>query len=362
MSAWGEPHDDATPLGSSWQSLAGNAHQLPPQHAHEPAATPPQQPEQPQQPIYGGWTQPWQDEQGQWHYPFAHQQPAQQPPYAPTHGHVEQPLPVQYVMPPAQPVAEPAAEPQPTFVEPEELAPVGPPRYAAPVRVAQDPRQRTLAAVIVFVCLLVAIWAILGFMGSLADTLSSISSGNEKLKLQLGTANQGLANLDTKTRSLAKMSSDSKELKGQLGTIDGTMGGMLKDVDTIAKGMEQMDTTLITLDEEIGKVNEINSSMSSQLGVIAAGLKSQVVSVRSMRKDVVATGDVLGSLGGRLAATNGRLGHINNSVNIMGVCGITNNLEVDIFLGPLRNGSAKVYATVIPPNAWGDRNGKVVPC
>lgn len=349
MSAWNASGGDPAP--TNWQALSGD---------HTPAPQPLPAPAVPAQPIHGGWTQPWQDETGQWHYPYAGHAPAFQPGM--------QPMPQQPVNPDlAQPAyAEtapaPAQQQQPQFVAPEDLAPVGPPQYLAPVRVAQDPRQRTMAAVITFAALLVALWAILGFMGSLSDTLASVQGGNAKLKGQLTDANAGLVLLDEKTGHLAQMSADSRRMNELLSSVDSDMGGMLAGVDRIAAGMEAMNGSLGTLDGELGKVNEINAGMSSKLDAIGAGLKAQVRTVGGMRRDVVATDKVLTSIPGRLEATNQRLAYVNNSVNIMGCRGIKNNLEVDIFIGPLRNGSAKVYATVVPPGAWGFREDGVTPC
>jgi hypothetical protein len=315
----------------------------------------------PQQPVQGGWQQPWQDETGQWHYPWAAQQPPVQPPYPGAQHALVEPQPVWDVPPapapmpaaavPAVPVEQPIVEQ--TFVAPEQLAPVGPPRYAAPVRVAQDPRQKALAAVITFVCLIVALWAILGFTGSLAKTLSSIASGNQKLKIQLKTANEGLVQLDQKTSKLDAMASDSKQLKGLLGTIDGDMGTMLTSVDGIATSMTAMNKSVTTLDDEITRVNTINGRMADQLGHINTGLGDQVKSVRTMRRDVQATGVVLRDMPGRLQATNDRLAFVNGNVNTMGCLGIINKLNVHLsFLG-IPNGTAEIQATTIPQGAWG---------
>jgi hypothetical protein len=219
-----------------------------------------------------------------------------------------------------------------------------------------------MAAVITFVSLIVGLWAILGFMGSMSKTLTSVSSGTNKLEGQLTEANKGLASLDEKTKNLEQMSADTKHLAGVLGTIDSDMGGMLANVDVIAEGMKSMDVSLGTLEGEVTRVNAINSDMAAKLGGISDGLGTQVKSVRTMRRDVQATGGVLGSLPGRLGATNARLAHVNNSVNIMGCGGITNNLEVSINLGPIPNGSAKVFATVVPPGAWGTLADGRTPC
>lgn len=296
------------------------------------------------QPVAGGWEQPWQDQQGQWHYPYDQPVPA--------------PLPAQ--PPHAEP--DPGGEPADLLVPASTLQPVGPPLHAAPVRAAQDPRQRTLAAVITFVCLLLALWAILGFMGSLSRSLASISSGSARLEAQVAQANEGLVGLDRKTGHLGQMADDSRRMRGLLGTIDTDMGGMLTSVDAIAGSMRAMDASLVRLDGELGRVNQVNEQMTGTLTNIDRGLGSQARSVRAMRRDVVATGGVLGTLPGRLRATNGRLAHVNESVNVMGCRGITNNLEVDIRVGPLPTGSAKVHATVVPPGAWGTLADGRTPC
>jgi hypothetical protein len=298
--------------------------------------------------VQGGWTQPWQDELGQWHAPWAAQlQPTEQPPYPGAAAALAEPQP---------------AVDAPVIVEPQELAPVGPPRHYAPRRAVHDPRQRTMAAVITFIALLIGLWGILGFMGSLSKTLAAINGGNAKLKLQMTEANVGLAQLDEKTRPLQAMADNSRVMGEMLGGIDTEMGSMLDGVERIATSMQQLDGALQTLDTELGRVNEINAGMTTQLGAINTGLESQLGKVRTMRRDVQSTGVVLGTLPGRLAATNARLAHVNGAVNTMGCRGITNNLKVDIRLGPIPNGSAQVFATVIPPSAWGTRQDGVTPC
>jgi hypothetical protein len=332
--------------GASWRALSGD---LPPVPSFDaPAAAAAHHAELPQQPVAGGWTQPWQDQQGQWHYPFADEQPEQQPPYPGASEALAEPQPVQV--------------PQDLLVPAAQLAPVAEPRYLAPQRAVRDPRQRTMAAVITFVALLIGLWGILGFMGSLSATLTSINSGNAKLKLQMVEANRGLADLDSKTSPLERMAADSEVLAASLGGIEQDMGSMLEGVDAIAANMEQMSGHLATLDSELGEVNAINEAMAEDLGSIEAGLAAQRGKVQGMRRDVQATGQVLGSLPPRLAATNGRLAHVNRAVDIMGCRGITNNLKVKIGVGPLPTGSAEVFATVIPPRAWGMQPDGVTPC
>jgi hypothetical protein len=334
-----DPHADA---GATWRALSG-----------EPAAT-----WAAPQPVEGGWQQAWQDEHGQWHAPYAQHVPVEQPPYPGASAALVE------LQPQPMPMPEPAPmqEPLPTFVAPQQLAPVGPPRYLAPQRPVRDPRQRTLAAVITFVALVIGLWGLLGFMGSLSKMLTSINSGNAKLKVQMTEANVGLADLNTKTDYLDAMAENTGTLQVALVGIDEDMGTMLGGVNEIATGMETLGTSLDTLDSELGQVNDINEGMSTQLASINAGLASQLRSVRTMRRDVVETGKVLGTLPGRLDATNGRLAYVNGSVNTMGCAGIMNNLKVKIGVGPLNTGSATVYATVVPPGTWGTKADGKTPC
>lgn len=340
MSGWNAPDSQARDA-SSWRALSGDA--ALPQAPQAPMPQPAPMPQHaPPGPVYGGWQQAWQDEQGQPHYPYAQ------------HALAAQPAP--------EPAPPPPPQQQPELVAPDQLDPVGPPRYAAPARIVRDPRQKTLAAVITFIAMVIGLWAILGFTGSLAKSLTSVRSSNEKLRLQLLEANKGLVSLDEKTGHLHGMAEQSKTLGGLLSTIDKDMTQMLEGVEAIAAGMGGLDTSLTTLDTELGEVNDISGGMGEQLGGINAGLASQVKSIRTMRKDVEATGRVLSTLPGRLDATNGRLAHVNEAVNVMGCRGILNNLQVEIFLGPLRNGSAQVTATVVPPGAWGTLKDGRTPC
>lgn len=321
----------------------------------------PQQPTTPP-PVQGGWQQAWQDEYGQVHYPYAAQQQPVAPPYDPTQQHVDVTYVPAAAMPPAPAPAPAPAPTEPTFVAPEELAPVGPQQYFAPARATMDPSQRTMAAVITFVALLIGLWGILGFLGSMSTTLSSVAAGNEQLKAKMKTANAGLESLDGKTGHLPEMADSSEKLAGLLGGIDSDMGAMLAGVSKIADGMEKMDTSLAALDTEMGAVDEVNTRMGEQLKGISGGLDSQVASVRSMRRDVQRTGVVLKSMPGRLRATNARLAHVNKAVNIMGCKGIASNLQVKLSLGPPSIGSATVFATIVPPGAWGTQDDGVTPC
>lgn len=330
--------------GAAWRALSGDA----------------------TQPVQGGWQQAWQDEHGQWHSPYAHLQPEQSPPYADAAGALAEPQPVAAAQVPAgyAPAQPEAAGPPPdaVIVASEQLLPVGPPRYLAPQAVVRDPRQRTLAAVITFVALIAGLWGILGFTGSLARTLTSINGTNAKLEVQMRDANVGLVGLDEKTRPLAPMAEESRRMHQVLGVIDADLGTMLGGVESIAAGMSGMGASLETLDTELGTVNEVNAGMARQLGSIDSGLQSQLAKVRTMRRDVQATGTVLGSLPPRLRATNARLAHVNGAVNTMGCRGILSNLKVKIGLGPIPTGAAEVQATVVPPAAWGTGADGRTPC
>ena len=301
--------------------------------------------------LHGGATpqpQPGHDGVGAVQYPYAQHLP------------VAAPLQPAHAQPAAQP--EPVAAPVagPTIVSPEELATVaGPPRYALPTRTAVDPQTARLAAVLAFIAVVVAIWAMMSFLGSLSHSLANIAAGNERLKEQLGTANKGLAELDVKTGNLDRMSKGSTSLAELLGRIDTTMGGMLTDVDRIGSGMGSMNGAIGKLDSELAAVNTTNAKLGTQLATINDGLKTQVRSVTTMRRDVSATGGILKTLPGRLRATNGRLAHVNGAVDIMGCGGIAANMQVLLYLGPLRTGSANVSATIVPRGAWGtDANGR----
>lgn len=342
-----QPND----FGAAWRALSGDA----------------------TIPAHGGWQQPWQDEHGQWHSPYAHlQPPGQAPPYADAAGALAEPQPAPPAQAPAgyaQATPRPAAAAEPTdapqaqpFVQREQLAPVGPPRYLAPQRAVRDPRQRSLAAVITFVALLAGLWGILGFTGSLSKTLTSINGTNTKLQAQMKTANVGLVGLDEKTRPLAPMGEESARMRKLLGVIDADLGNMVGGVESIAAGMSEMGTSLETLDAELATVNEVNAGMATQLGSINAGLRGQLAKVRTMRRDVQATGAVLGTLPPRLRATNARLAHVNGAVNTMGCRGVLSNLKVKIGLGPIPTGAAEVYATVVPPAAWGTKADGRTPC
>jgi len=328
---------------------------------HQPFA-PQSAPTQPaQQPVHGGWTGAWQDEHGQWHYPYSTYAPtAPFPPATPVMQPMQAPQPMQPTsayapVQPARTAPAPEMSVHPTFVTPDQLEPVGPPMYFAPVAPARDARQRTMAAVIVFVALIIGLWAILGFMGAMADTLASVSSGTIKIRTQLATANEGLAGLESKTGDLPGMADDTAAMKTELEGIDGNLGAMLTGVDRIGAGMKSMDGSLTELNSSLAQVNEINGGMAADLASINAGLGTQKSNVGRMRADVVGTANVLKTVPTALKRTNGRLTHVNSVMNYMGCAGILNNLQVKIFLGPISNGSAKVVATIVPPGAWGTK-------
>lgn len=243
--------------------------------------------------------------------------------------------------------------PQQLIVEQHELAPVGPPRHYGPARVARDPRQATMAAVLTFICLIVGLWAVLGFLGSMSRTLSSMAKGNEKVKTQLAEANAGLRDLDVKTRQVEAMSGSSAELKAYLQDISANMGTMVAGVGAIGDDMGAVQASLGTLEEELGSVNTTNAGLAKDLTGINAGLTRQLKQVSTMRGDLVATSEVVDQLPGRLDATNGRLGHINKVVNLMGCRGITQKIDVDVSFTFVNAGSASIIATVVPPGSWG---------
>jgi hypothetical protein len=246
----------------------------------------------------------------------------------------------------------------PTFVGEGELAQVGPPR---PQLAARDPRRATLAAVITFVCMIFALWAVLGFLGSMAKTLSNVSRGTASVRLQLQQANAGLATLDAKTGALDAMKADTGRLGGSLGAIDTDMGVMVTDVDSIATSMQAMKGSLDTLDGQLGGINDINARMAPKLGTINTGLGHELAQVRAMRKDVVATKGVLGTVPGRLNVTNGRLTWVNSTINYFGCTGLSNTVGIRMtFLG-IPNGTAKISAAITPKGAWGT-NPDGTPC
>lgn len=290
------------------------------------------------------------------------QQPAQPHPYQQS----QQPG---YAYPYAQQVHEPLHQyapgnpygpgtPTPTVVPAEQLAPVQPPapgeqRYYAPVAAPRDQRRTTLAAVIVFISLLVALWGILGFLGSMSKTLVSVQAGSLRVKQQLTTANAGLADLDRKTSNVNSLAADSTTLKRQLAELDGGMGSMLAGVDSIATSMQAMDGSLGTLDSELGKLNAANVEVGKELGSINRGLGGQQTAVAGMAKDVKGTGQVLSGMPPRLAAINARMAHMNSVVNFMGCRGIRQDLKVKVSAFGINNGSAQIVATIVPPGAWG---------
>jgi uncharacterized phage infection (PIP) family protein YhgE len=232
----------------------------------------------------------------------------------------------------------------------------------APLPIAQDARRRTLASVITFLTVLMGLWAILSFMGALASTLAAIADGNERLKEQLSQSNAGLASISDDTANLNTIAADSARLGTLLDGIDRDLTTMIGGVSQIGTSMAATEASLGTLEGDLAAVNSVNADMARSLARIDRGLGKQVRSVRTMRRDVDRTRGVLASLPPALAATNGRLGHINNAVNTMGCRGVVSALDVRIEVGPISPGSARVFATVVPPGAWGVAADGVSPC
>ncbi|MCW2974182.1 MAG: hypothetical protein JWN72_2455 [Thermoleophilia bacterium] len=237
----------------------------------------------------------------------------------------------------------------------------GEPTYALPARRTRDPRQATMAAVITFACLVLGLWAVLSFLGSMSTTLSSVASGSKSLQAQLTTANAGLAKLDTKTGSLTQMEGDTDALAKALTTIDTDMGTMVTDVGTIGTGMAAMRGSLGQLDEQVGGINQINAEMAPKLATINTQLADEAAQVKAMRTDVVATKKVLTEVPKRLNVTNNRLTWINSTINYFGCAGLVNQLHIRMSIIGIPNGSADISATITPKGAWG-RNVDGTPC
>ena len=216
----------------------------------------------------------------------------------------------------------------------------------------RDPQRTALAAIITFVVMIIGLWAILGYMHSMAVTLSSLNAANDKLQTQLHSANGQLSGLSDKTSYVAVMAIDSGKLRDQMAGLDAGMSGMIGDVDTIATQMKTMNASIGQLDTDVGAVGTANGSVGQKLGAIAQGLQSQVKQVHGMRKDVAAAATSLVQLPPTLKATNARLTHVNSVVCYMGATGIVNSADIRIsFLG-IPNGTATIKATIIPPGGW----------
>lgn len=228
-----------------------------------------------------------------------------------------------------------------------------PPTHALPTPAYRDPRRTTLAAVITFVCLVLGLWAVLGFLGSMSATLSSVAAGSTSLQAQLTTANAGLARLDAKTGALTQMEGDTDALATALTSIDTDMGAMLTDVGTIGTGMESMRGSLTQLDEQVAGINTINAEMAPKLGTINGQLRSEAAQVKAMRMDVANTRSVLTHVPARLDVTNQRLTWINSSINYFGCTGLLNQLHIRMSWIGIPNGSADINATITPKGAWG---------
>lgn len=241
----------------------------------------------------------------------------------------------------------PVVQHQVPMLEPQEQL------FYAPVAQVHNQSRTTLAAVITFIAVVVGLWAILGFVGSMSATLNSIRKGTLNVKEQLTTANQGLAKLDEKTGHLPALAADSKILNKQLSGIDNGMLSMLTGVESIAASMSSMNSSLDNLGSGLDDLNAADPNVLTQLSAINQGLASQQKSIKGMSADVKATGATLGGVPPRLNATNKRMAHVNGVVNFMGCHGILQKLSATFYVGPLRNGAAQINATVVPPGSWG---------
>jgi hypothetical protein len=235
------------------------------------------------------------------------------------------------------------------------------PVQARPLRMARDPRRTTMAAVITFVSLIIGLWAVLSFLGSMSKTLSSVAAGTASVHAQLELANQGMTSLDAKTGSLTQMRSNTDQLAAALTGIDAQMGSMVTGVDTIQTGMSSMHGSLGQLGTQVDGINTINAGMAPKLTTINAGLKHQVKQVTSLRGDVVSTRKVLSRVPARLDVTNSRLAWINQTINFFGCSGLTNQIHIKLNFAGLGLGSADIGATITPKGSWGT-NQDGTPC
>jgi len=227
--------------------------------------------------------------------------------------------------------------------------------YARPARSARDPRHTTLASVITFACLLLGLWAVLSYIGSMSQTLANVSRGTQDVRVQLTTANEGLDKLDAKTGALTRMESDTDALAKALVAIDTDMGAMVTDVGTIGTGMQSMNGSLSQLDEQVTGINTVNGRMGPKLAGINSKLTLQVKQVGAMRKDVVGTKQVLHKVPNRLDVTNQRLTWINGTINYFGCAGLINRLHIRMSWLTIPNGNADIVATITPKGAWGNK-------
>lgn len=255
------------------------------------------------------------------------------------------------------PAAEPGAWAYPwpvdnTVGEPAQVPP--PPRVTVLPATAprRDPRHTALAAVLVFVALLVALWAILGYVEQTAGILGRISRSNDELAVQLRTANTRLVTLDRATAQVRPMSASTHELDASLVKIDVGMGAMQKDVDAIATRLQHLDQSLTTLDERLVAVDGSSRALGADLGRIGTMLDRQHSQVRTLRTDVDATGRALHALPPRVRATSSRLAYVNYANGAIGRNGIRTHIKVRVRLFGFSQGEAWVFAGLIPPGSW----------
>jgi hypothetical protein len=238
---------------------------------------------------------------------------------------------------------------------------IGAPTYAAPTRPARDPRHATMAAVLTFVCLLLGLWGVLGFVGAMSKTLNSIMSRNAHVQQQLVTANEALDRMQGKTAALGQMRRDTDELTTALKSINASMGLMVTDVGTIGTGMTSLNGSLSSLGTQVDATNAMNAKMGPQLAAINRTLDTELTQVNSIHKDVLGSARVLATFPGKLTVTNSRIIWINGTVNFFGCTGLLNNVHVKLSFAGLGIGAADIGATIIPKGAWGtDQQG--LPC
>lgn len=250
-----------------------------------------------------------------------------------------------YAPPQQVPAAAPVWNAEHVAAEPVTMAPV----FTQPAR---DPSRTALAAVITFIVALIGLWAILSYMNSMAKTLSSIDSGNQKMIGQLKVANSGLRELDRKTSYVGAMNDDAAQLRELMGGLDSSMGEMIGGVDRIGTEMGSMSGSLKNLDESVTKVGATNTAISTKLGTINSGLATEASKVRGMRLDVDASAKALNQLPPALRTTNARLAYINSVVCLMGKVGIANALKIKVTFFGIPNGSAELSGVIIPPGGW----------
>lgn len=212
--------------------------------------------------------------------------------------------------------------------------------------------RNTMAAVIVFIVLLVGGWSALNYLKSMSETLANINQGNTEIIAKLEVSKKGLVAIEKKTSSVKVMVKDSQDLATLMSGLDASMGDMIAGVGSIGSEMQQLNTSLDTLNTEIGAVGEANSSISGKLEAINTGLKESATQVGTMRTDIDGTSNLLKNVPPKIDATNKRLGHVNSVVSYMGTNGVKSPLSIAVtFLG-IPNGSAIINATMVPEGAW----------